>query len=109
MRMLAREAALDLGLYGVQVLGIEAGALAGDEQRFGSGGPGLYQAMDRKIPGGRAGSWEDIAETAAFLLSDGCRHMNGEFVRMDGAFDLFYLQARDADDDRVEGVTLHGV
>jgi NAD(P)-dependent dehydrogenase (short-subunit alcohol dehydrogenase family) len=46
--------------------------------------PELEQARKRRIPAGRFGTPEELAELAAFLVSDGSSWMTGEVVTMDG-------------------------
>lgn len=41
-------------------------------------------AFRQRIPMGRYGTTEEIAETAAFLLSDGARYITGQNIRVDG-------------------------
>jgi len=38
----------------------------------------------QRIPMARYGTTDEIAETAAFLLSDGARYITGQNIRVDG-------------------------
>ncbi len=42
------------------------------------------EAFRGRIPMGRYGTMDEIAETAAFLLSDGARYITGQNLRVDG-------------------------
>jgi NAD(P)-dependent dehydrogenase (short-subunit alcohol dehydrogenase family) len=46
--------------------------------------PELEQAARSRIPAGRFGTVEELANLAAFLVSDGSSYINGEVVTMDG-------------------------
>ena len=90
VKMLCKEAALELGLYNVRVNAIETGGLEGDEERFQGAESPFYVDMVKKIPGGAAGSAESVAKIAAFLASGDSALLNGADIRADGAFTLKY-------------------
>src|SRR5262249_24027572 len=46
--------------------------------------PELEKLAKAKIPSGRFGTVEQLANLAAFLVSDSAGYLNGEVVRMDG-------------------------
>ena len=46
--------------------------------------PELEQLATQRNPMGRFGTVEELSNLAAFLVSDGCRYINGEVVTMDG-------------------------
>jgi NAD(P)-dependent dehydrogenase (short-subunit alcohol dehydrogenase family) len=46
--------------------------------------PEVEQAARNRIPAGRFGTIEELANLAAFLVSDGSSYINGEVVTMDG-------------------------
>ena len=46
--------------------------------------PGLVERRKAKIPAGRFGTPEELAELAAFLVSDAASWMRGEVVAFDG-------------------------
>ena len=46
--------------------------------------PELEQAAQERNPLGRSGTVEELANLAAFLVSDGSGYINGEVVTMDG-------------------------
>lgn len=89
--MLAKEAALYLGRFGIRVNAIERGPVEGDNERFRSGFSTLYDSFDRKVPSGKLGSHEDAAVVARFLVSEDARYLNGADIRLDGGFLLHYM------------------
>ena len=46
--------------------------------------PELEQVAKQRIPSGRFGTVEELANLAAFLMSDYSGYINGEVIRMDG-------------------------
>jgi NAD(P)-dependent dehydrogenase (short-subunit alcohol dehydrogenase family) len=46
--------------------------------------PELEQAARNRIPAGRLGTVEELANLAAFLVSDGSGYINGDVITMDG-------------------------
>lgn len=52
--------------------------------------PGFIESLPEKaefkarIPTGRYGTVDEIAQTAAFLLSDGAAYITGQNIRVDG-------------------------
>lgn len=71
--------------YGIRVNGIAPGPI----ERTG-GAERLFQSEEaakrtiQSIPLGRVGKPEEIAELAAFIMSDKASYMNGEIVTLDG-------------------------
>ncbi|WP_178021579.1 SDR family NAD(P)-dependent oxidoreductase [uncultured Paenibacillus sp.] len=94
VKMLAKEAALELGRHGIRVNTIEAGPVEGDDERFRSTLTTLYRSYETKIPSARLGTAEDIANVARFLASDEARFVNGADLRLDGGFLLHYLDQK---------------
>ncbi|WP_059045683.1 SDR family NAD(P)-dependent oxidoreductase [Paenibacillus rubinfantis] len=91
IKMLAKEAALELGRHGIRVNTIEVGPLEGDNERFQSSLTTLYRSYDTKVPSARLGTAEDIANVACFLASEEARYVNGADLRLDGGFLLHYM------------------
>lgn len=83
---LTRTLAVEWGTkYGIRVNGIAPGPI----ERTGGAGK-LWESEEaakrtiQSIPLGRLGKPEEIAELAAFILSDNASYMNGEIVTLDG-------------------------
>lgn len=91
VKMLAKEAALELGRHGIRVNTIEAGPIEGDDERFRSTRTTLYRSYETKVPSARLGTAEDIANVARFLASNEARCVNGADLRLDGGFLLHYM------------------
>jgi glucose 1-dehydrogenase len=91
VKMLAKEAALELGRHGIRVNTIEAGLIEGDGERFRSSLTTLYRCHELKVPSARLGTAEDIANVAHFLASREAGYVNGADIRLDGGFLLHYM------------------
>ncbi|MGM0897694.1 MAG: 2,4-dienoyl-CoA reductase [Bacillota bacterium] len=83
---LTRTLAVEWGTqYGIRVNGIAPGPIertGGADKLFES-----QEAMERtlkSVPLGRLGKPEEIADLAAFIMSDKASYMNGEIVTLDG-------------------------
>ncbi|WP_025785240.1 2,4-dienoyl-CoA reductase [Sporosarcina sp. D27] len=83
---LTRTLAVEWGRkYGVRVNGIAPGPIertGGAEKLFQS--EKAAQRTIQSVPLGRVGKPEEIAELAAFIMSDKASYMNGEIVTLDG-------------------------
>lgn len=91
LKMLSKEAALELGRHGIQVNLIELGPFEGDDERFQSNISTIYDSYRYKIPRARTGSKEELADLVHFLASDQANYLNGADIRMDGGFVLHYM------------------
>ncbi|OXM87499.1 SDR family NAD(P)-dependent oxidoreductase [Paenibacillus rigui] len=91
VKMLSKEAALELGRYGIQVNTIELGPVEGDEDRFRSTLSTLYEDVQYKIPSTVMGTYNDLAEAILYLATDASRYVNGADLRLDGGFLLHYM------------------
>jgi len=90
VQMLMREAAVDLGVYGICVNSIGCGPVEGDDILYESDISKLYENLDARIPMRHVGTPEDFASLALFLCGDENRFINGEDIRVDGGFLLNY-------------------
>ncbi|TDF94163.1 SDR family NAD(P)-dependent oxidoreductase [Paenibacillus piri] len=91
LKMLAREAALELGRYHVNVNTIEVGPVDGDDETFRSDFSTLYHDYQYKVPGTVLGTQDDIADCVLYLSTDASRYVNGTDIRLDGGFVLHYM------------------
>ncbi len=82
--MVVKELARALGRHGIRVNAIAPGAIPG------GGFAADVAALEAKIPLGRTGTPEDIAEMAVALLSDRfSRYVTGTTVAVDGGLSLY--------------------
>jgi glucose 1-dehydrogenase len=84
MRMLTRQAGVELGPQGVQVIGVGPGAVATPINVSTMDDPGKMKVLDNAIPLGRMAKPDEIAEVVAFLAGGGARYINGATVFVDG-------------------------
>lgn len=85
--MVVRELARALGPSGIRVNGIAPGAIPGGGFTMDDDSKA---AFSNRIPLGRPGTPEDIAQVALTLLSDQfSRYVTGEVIAVDGGLDLF--------------------
>lgn len=91
IKMLAHEAALELGRFNINVNTIELGPVEGDHESFRSEDSSLYEHYNYKIPNTVLGTYEDLAECALFLSSEEAHYVNGADIRLDGGFVLHYM------------------
>ena len=82
---LTRSLAVEWGNRGIRMNAIAPGPIPteGAFSRLLPHGE-FEQAALRRIPLGRFGTVEELANLAAFLVSDGCSYINGDVITMDG-------------------------
>jgi NAD(P)-dependent dehydrogenase (short-subunit alcohol dehydrogenase family) len=83
---LTRTLAVEWGSqYGIRVNGIAPGAIdrTGGAEKLWESDEAAKRTLE-SIPLGRLGQPEEIAELAAFIMSDKASYMNGEIVTLDG-------------------------
>jgi len=83
---LTRTLAVEWGSqYGIRVNGIAPGPIerTGGAEKLWESNEAAKRTLD-SIPLGRLGKPEEIAELAAFIMSDKASYMNGEIVTLDG-------------------------
>ncbi|GLX66648.1 SDR family NAD(P)-dependent oxidoreductase [Paenibacillus glycanilyticus] len=94
VKMLAHEAALFLGRFGIRVNTIEMGPVEGADLVFHSHLSGLYDDYRYKVPAAKLGTVNDLAELAFFLAGEQSGYLNGADIRLDGGFLLHYMDHR---------------
>jgi len=84
MRMLTRTAGVELGPYGVQVVGVGPGAVATPINTQTMNDPAAMKTLDAAIPLGRMAEPEEIASLVAFLADEGAGYITATTVFADG-------------------------
>lgn len=78
---MTRALALDLGPYGIRVVGLVPGLIVAARETTD---PEALAKIDATVPLGRAGVPEDLAGPAVFLASDDARYVTGSLLAVDG-------------------------
>lgn len=76
--------AKEMGPSGIRVNAIAPGIIKTD--MIANFSDTEIEDMIADIPAGRLGTPEDIAQTAAFLISDEAKYMTGQIITVDGSF-----------------------
>jgi glucose 1-dehydrogenase len=84
MRMLTRNAALELAKYGINVVGVGPGAIATPINQGTLTDESKTNALERQIPLGRIGTPEEVARLVAYLASDAASYVTGTTFFIDG-------------------------
>ena len=84
MRMLTRTAGVELGPYGIHVVGVGPGAVATPINTSTMDDPEKMKTLDAAIPLGRMAQPEEIAGLVAFLAGDGASYLTATTVFADG-------------------------
>jgi len=82
LESLMRSAAAELAEYGIRVNSIVPGAIMTDMNPHFT--EDYLKEYNKKIPAGRVGYPEDIADVAAFLCSEAARYIYGSSIIVDG-------------------------
>lgn len=82
---MTRALAAELGQYGIRVNSLAPSAIPSPMSRRVLSESG-WESRRRRTPLGRIGNEQDVADVAAFLLSDSAGFITGEVVRLDGGF-----------------------
>ncbi|MFG2971079.1 MULTISPECIES: SDR family NAD(P)-dependent oxidoreductase [unclassified Streptomyces] len=85
LNSLTETAAVDLAPANIRVNGITPGGTATEMiDEWEAATPGIIEGMSARIPMGRMGEPREIAEAAAWLLSDRASYVTGAIVPVDG-------------------------
>ena len=84
MRMLTRQAGIELGPYNIRVVGVGPGAVATPINTSTMADPGKMKVLDTAIPLGRMADPGEIGCVVAFIAGDGGSYLNGTTVFADG-------------------------
>ena len=84
MRMLTRNAAIELAQYGITVVGVGPGAIATPINRATLDDAEKKKTLERQIPLGRIGEPEEVARLVAYLASDAASYITGTTYFIDG-------------------------
>jgi len=83
IEMLTKEAAVELGPYGIRVNCIAPGSI--ESERTRAEDPDYAGTWSKLTPLGRVGTAADIAPTVVFLASPGASFISGQTIWIDGA------------------------
>jgi glucose 1-dehydrogenase len=83
MRMLTRQAGLELGPHNVTVVGVGPGAVATPINTSTLEDPEKMKIIDAAIPLGRMAEPEEIGSVVAFLAGDGASYLNATTIFVD--------------------------
>jgi 3-oxoacyl-[acyl-carrier protein] reductase len=82
IEMLTKEAAAELGPYGIRVNCIAPGAI--ESERTRQEDPDYAGTWSKLTPLGRVGTFADLAPTVVFLASKGASFISGQTIGIDG-------------------------
>ena len=83
IEMFTKEAAVELGQYGIRVICIAPGSI--ESERTRQEDPDYAGTWSKLTPLGRVGTEADIAPTVVFLASPGASFISGQTIWIDGA------------------------
>jgi glucose 1-dehydrogenase len=84
MRMLTRTAGVELGPYGINVVGVGPGAVATPINTATMNDPDKMATLDAAIPLGRMAEPQEIGSVVAFLATDACSYLTATTIFADG-------------------------
>lgn len=81
---LMQSVAIALGPYGIRCNSVMPGAIVTDLNREDISQPGKREYFEKRIPIGRLGQPDDVADCVVFLASDMARYVTGASLLVDG-------------------------
>ena len=93
IKNLNREAALYYGYYKIRTVCLEIGALDKEDEEYHNDIATFYDGYEYKIPSGYVGTGDDFGSLISYLISDGCKYINGAEIRVDGGLLFQYIEA----------------
>jgi glucose 1-dehydrogenase len=84
MRMLMRNLAVELAIYGIRVNNVAPGAIATPINQATLANDEKMSILSRIIPMGRMGNPDEVAQVALFLASDAASYVTGSTYYVDG-------------------------
>jgi glucose 1-dehydrogenase len=84
LRMLMRDAAVELAPFRIRVNNVAPGAIATPINAATLEDPEKVAALKRLVPAGRMGTPEDVAQVAVFLASERAAYVTGSTYYVDG-------------------------
>lgn len=84
LNSLTESLAFEWGRYGIQVNGIAPGAVLTEASRYAD--EDERRRIEAELPGGRIGTPDEVAEAVMVLAGLRTAYLNGETIRVDGAF-----------------------
>jgi glucose 1-dehydrogenase len=84
MRMLMRNAAVELAPFGIRVNNVAPGAIATPINAATLSDPAKVKRLQELVPLGRIGRPEEVAEVVLFLASDRSGYVTGSTYYVDG-------------------------
>jgi enoyl-[acyl-carrier protein] reductase III len=97
LEALTRYLAVELAPLGISVNAISAGAVESEALKLYTADPDLPAVSWQSTPAGRMVLPADIAEAAAFLVSDAAEMIRGQTIVLDGGMSLTHLPTPSAD------------
>ena len=92
---MTRSLAVEWGSKSIRLAAIAPGAFPTAGSQAGLGVSGAREPVAAKVPLGRVGERSELADLAAFMVSDAASYLNGEMVTLDGGL---HLRTSGADD-----------
>lgn len=91
MHALTTYMAVEFGPYNIAVNAVSPGVVDTDALHHYRDGAQILERTEAITPTGRATTVEDVAETVAFLCSDGAHQISGQIISIDGGYTRLFL------------------